>query len=114
MTEPDPLFNADTILEIQKLLPMIHGTAALFTYIVQLAEASRQHPDLALGASPRASLFLLKCACAARFWTAAITSLTKTCKRLPTASWAIASSSAPKPKSKASASPTSSMRSYKP
>ena len=31
-------------------------------YIVDLAEASREHPDLALGASPRASLCLLRCA----------------------------------------------------
>jgi MoxR-like ATPase len=40
----------------------VHGTAALFQYIVNLAEASRNHPDLALGASPRASLCLLRCA----------------------------------------------------
>jgi MoxR-like ATPase len=40
----------------------VHGTEALFSYIVDLAEASRNHPDLALGASPRASLCLLRCA----------------------------------------------------
>jgi MoxR-like ATPase len=41
---------------------MVHGNDGLFQYIVDLAEASRSHPDLALGASPRASLCLLRCA----------------------------------------------------
>ena len=62
VTEPDPVYSAELILEIQKRLPEIHGTDALFQYIVNLAEASRNHPDLALGASPRASLCLLRCA----------------------------------------------------
>jgi MoxR-like ATPase len=56
------LFNADLILEIQAKLPQIFGKDELLTYIVDLAEASRRHPDVALGASPRASLCLLKCA----------------------------------------------------
>src|SRR5439155_24642793 len=43
-------------------LPFVHGTDGLMQYIVDLAEASRNHPDLALGASPRASLCLLRCA----------------------------------------------------
>src|SRR6516225_5016628 len=60
--ELESLYNADTILEIQQRLAEVHGTAALFQYIVNLAEASRNHPDLALGASPRAALCLLKCA----------------------------------------------------
>ncbi|MBY0524926.1 MAG: MoxR family ATPase [Gemmataceae bacterium] len=60
--EPEPLFSPETILEIQAQLPLVHGTEALLHYIVDLAEASRNHPDLTLGASPRASLCLLKCA----------------------------------------------------
>ena len=43
-------------------MPLVHGTDALLHYIVTLAETSRQHPDVALGASPRASLCLLRCA----------------------------------------------------
>jgi MoxR-like ATPase len=62
VAEPEPLFTATLILEIQKLLPLVHGTDALFDYIVDLAEASRSHPDVYLGASPRASLCLLRCA----------------------------------------------------
>jgi MoxR-like ATPase len=60
--DPAPLFNTEVILELQRLLGGIHGTDALFHYIVDLAEASREHPDLALGASPRAALCLLRCA----------------------------------------------------
>jgi MoxR-like ATPase len=58
----DQVFSPDLILDIQKLLPLVHGREGLFNYIVDLAEASREHPDVALGASPRASLCLLRCA----------------------------------------------------
>ena len=47
---------------MQSLLPQVHGDDSLLEYIVDLAEASRNHPDLALGASPRASLCLFRCA----------------------------------------------------
>jgi MoxR-like ATPase len=58
----EPLFTPEMILEAQECLQVIYGKDELFRYIVDLAEASRVHPDLALGASPRASLSLLKCA----------------------------------------------------
>jgi MoxR-like ATPase len=60
--DAEPLFSAELLLEIQTHLADVHGSEALLRYIVDLAEASRQHPDLALGASPRASLCLLRCA----------------------------------------------------
>jgi MoxR-like ATPase len=56
------LFTAESILDIQWRLAEVHGTDSLIEYIVDLAEASRQHPDVALGASPRASLCLQRCA----------------------------------------------------
>jgi MoxR-like ATPase len=56
------LYNAELILDIQRKLALVHGNEGLLQYIVDLAEASRSHPDLALGASPRASLCLLRCA----------------------------------------------------
>ncbi len=58
----EPLFTGESILEIQRNLADVHGTDGLLHYIIDLAEASRQHPDLALGASPRAALCLLRCA----------------------------------------------------
>jgi MoxR-like ATPase len=60
--EAATLFDADTILEIQGQLARVYGSEELLNYIVEVAEASRQHPDVALGASPRASLCLLRCA----------------------------------------------------
>lgn len=60
--EPRQLLTAQMILDIQKALPQVHGNEGLMQYIVDLAEASRNHPDLSLGASPRASLNLLRCA----------------------------------------------------
>jgi MoxR-like ATPase len=62
VAEVEQLFTPETILEIQQQLATVHGTEALLHYIVSLAEASRQHPDVSLGASPRASLCLLRCA----------------------------------------------------
>jgi MoxR-like ATPase len=57
-----PVFTAELILEMQAQLAHVYGKDDLLNYIVDLAEASRQHPDIALGASPRASLSLLRCA----------------------------------------------------
>jgi MoxR-like ATPase len=62
VAEVDPLFNAEMVLETQSQLANVHGTESLLHYIVALAEASRRHPDLALGASPRAALCVLRCA----------------------------------------------------
>jgi MoxR-like ATPase len=56
------LFSADQILDLQWRVAHVHGEPVLLEYIVDLAEASRDHPDLALGASPRASLCLLRAA----------------------------------------------------
>ncbi len=56
------VFTPESILAIQQQVHLVHGTDTLLDYIVQLAEVSRQHPDVALGASPRASLNLLRSA----------------------------------------------------
>lgn len=62
VVQTQPLFNAELLLEMQAQVHHVHGQEELFRYIVELSEASRSHPDLALGASPRASLCLLRCA----------------------------------------------------
>lgn len=59
--EPDPVLTPEQVLQLQARLPEVHVTESLFHYIVSLAEASRRHPDIALGASPRAALSLLRC-----------------------------------------------------
>jgi MoxR-like ATPase len=60
--EAQQVFSQELILELQGQLSAVHATESLLHYIVNLAEASRAHPDLMLGASPRASLCLMRCA----------------------------------------------------
>jgi MoxR-like ATPase len=60
--EVHTLFTPEQILHMQKVLQHVYGNDGLLNYIVNLAEASRDHPDLALGASPRAALCLLRSA----------------------------------------------------
>ncbi len=62
VAEPQPLFTPELILDLQAKLPTVFGREALYRYIIELAEATRNHPDVALGASPRAALCLLRCA----------------------------------------------------
>jgi MoxR-like ATPase len=60
--EVQPLVTPTELLALQASLANVHGNDELLKYIVQLAIASRSHPDIALGASPRAALSLLRCA----------------------------------------------------
>jgi MoxR-like ATPase len=50
------------LLALQPLVWDVHVDETLEAYIVSLVDATRRHPDLALGASPRASLALYKTA----------------------------------------------------
>jgi MoxR-like ATPase len=58
----EELFTPELILDAQRQLGSVYGREEMLDYIVDVAEATRAHPDLALGASPRASLCLLRCA----------------------------------------------------
>jgi MoxR-like ATPase len=60
--EVEELFTPELILDAQRHLGVVYGREELLNYIVDLAEATRAHPEVALGASPRASLCLLRCA----------------------------------------------------
>jgi MoxR-like ATPase len=62
IAESQPLFSPELILSLQGRLTGVYGRESLYHYIVQLAEASRRHPDVMLGASPRAALALMRCA----------------------------------------------------
>lgn len=57
-----PVLNADGVLGLSCALEAVHASAPVRQYIVRLAEATRQHPDVVLGASPRASLHLMELA----------------------------------------------------
>jgi MoxR-like ATPase len=64
----EPVCDAMAVAELIELAREVHVAPAIRTYIVALIEASRQHPDIYLGASPRASIMLLR---AARAYAAA-------------------------------------------
>ncbi len=48
------------LISLQKVVWEVHVDDSLQEYLVRLVGATRQHPDLALGGSPRASLALYK------------------------------------------------------
>jgi MoxR-like ATPase len=59
---PQVVIAAKTILDLRLLLHQVHAAPEILDYIVEITRRSRQHPDLYLGASPRASLYLFQCA----------------------------------------------------
>jgi MoxR-like ATPase len=61
-----PIHHIGQVVEIQELIDIlpqiweVHVDDSIEDYVVRLVEATRQHNDLALGASPRGSLALYK------------------------------------------------------
>lgn len=58
----DQVVDGSRILDLQRQIWEVHVEDSLQDYIIRLASATRNHPDLALGASPRGSLALFKAA----------------------------------------------------
>ncbi len=54
--------GADDVLNCQLAVRAVHADEKVSRYVVQLIQATREHPDLSLGGSPRASMALLHCA----------------------------------------------------
>jgi MoxR-like ATPase len=52
--------NADDIIELQQYVDSIYIDDLIKQYIVEIANATRSHPDTTLGVSPRASINLMK------------------------------------------------------
>ncbi len=63
-----PAVDPATVTQMSGAAGHVHVSPALATYLLDLAEASRAHPHLVLGISPRALLGLQR---AARVWAAA-------------------------------------------
>lgn len=59
--------HADDVTSMTKVAQRVHVSLAVKTYIIDLIEATRTHPELILGASPRSTLFLQRLA---RAWAA--------------------------------------------
>jgi len=58
--ELGPVANAEEVLAAQRALRAVKVHEAVRQYIVRLVHATRSHPDLAMGASPRASQALYR------------------------------------------------------
>jgi len=56
-----PVADGAEILELQRLVQQVYVDPVLSNYIVQLVQATRQHEDVELGASPRATMGLYRC-----------------------------------------------------
>ena len=55
-----PVVTVDEVLAMAQFVRNVHLAVPLKEYLVDLAEASRQHPAIALGLSPRATLQLAR------------------------------------------------------
>jgi MoxR-like ATPase len=57
-----PVATAQDALDCQQAVRQVHVDEKISRYIVQLIQATRDHPDLSLGGSPRASMSVLRAA----------------------------------------------------
>ena len=58
--EVQPVTSGADILRVRALIERVQITDALLDYIAEIIHTTRRHPDLYLGASPRASLAVLR------------------------------------------------------
>ncbi len=57
-----PVIHAEDVVRMSSIARDIHVADVLRGYLIDLAETTRNHPDLLLGASPRATLYLQRAA----------------------------------------------------
>lgn len=57
----EPITSAEQILEAQRLMNMVYIDDRILKYIRDLVLKTRNHPQIALGCGPRASLVLMAC-----------------------------------------------------
>jgi len=62
LSEVHPVATADQIQTLVEAVKAIHVAPALKHYLLDLADATRRHPNVALGMSPRATLALQRAA----------------------------------------------------
>ena len=56
-----PVTSAEQVAEFQTWIQRVYVDPVLRTYIVRMVQATRDHQDIELGASPRATLGLYRC-----------------------------------------------------
>jgi MoxR-like ATPase len=60
--ELDAVCDRDTLLELQAIVEAVHLSQSVADYAVSIVRATRESPQLSVGASPRGSLALMKLA----------------------------------------------------
>jgi MoxR-like ATPase len=60
----EPITDTATIGEMVRMAQMVHIADPLYTYAVRLAAATRNHPQVRVGVSPRGVIALTRAACA--------------------------------------------------
>jgi MoxR-like ATPase len=65
LEDMQPVADADEIVQLIDVVKSVHVSSSVGRYAVALVSATRSSPDLRLGASPRATLHLLRAAKAA-------------------------------------------------
>ena len=63
-----PVAGSDDIISLQEEIKNVHVDKSLSDYIVSIVSKTRQHPDIALGISPRGSLSLYRASQAWAFY----------------------------------------------
>ena len=58
----EPVVGAEELAQLRTLVPRVHCEPSLRSYVIAIVRATRLHPALQLGASPRASLMLFRAA----------------------------------------------------
>lgn len=56
-----PVVRAEDVMECQAAVRAVHVDAKIVKYVLDIVHASREHDDIALGGSPRASIALFRC-----------------------------------------------------
>ena len=56
----EPVISVEELLAVQELVPRVRVEDSVRRYVAEVARATRSHPSLEVGASPRATLFLYK------------------------------------------------------
>jgi MoxR-like ATPase len=61
LADLNPVTAAQEVLEFQSLVQRVYVDPVLRNYAVRIVQATRQHPEVELGASPRATIGLYRC-----------------------------------------------------
>jgi MoxR-like ATPase len=67
LEQVEVVLSGNELIGLQKLVRTVYVDSSIKRYIVNIVEATRNHPDIRLGASPRASIALMR-ASQARAW----------------------------------------------